>query len=157
MHETRKLVEGRPVGSGSLVMSISTVNDSIFFFINVAWAAILTWAIKAETKRRACRKPVTATAPPLIIDWPLAWRGGEKPLHYSSSCGNLYLPDIHHILLVTFNSSAVSTFVCWSKARGGHAGRPRENGITVNWQSGSGSNFTNISCHTDQLDYSFHF
>lgn len=32
MHETRKLVEGRPVGSGSLVMSISTVNGSIFFF-----------------------------------------------------------------------------------------------------------------------------
>lgn len=32
MHKTRKLVEGRPVGSGSLVMSISTVNDSIFFF-----------------------------------------------------------------------------------------------------------------------------
>lgn len=32
MHETRKLVEGRPVGSGRLVMSISTVNDSIFFF-----------------------------------------------------------------------------------------------------------------------------
>lgn len=45
-----------------------------FFFYFRAWAAILTWAIKAETNRQGCRKPATAAAPPLIIDWPLARR-----------------------------------------------------------------------------------
>lgn len=54
--------------------SLNKFRLTSFFFFPWTWAAILTWAIKAETKRRGCRKLATATAPPLIIDWPLARR-----------------------------------------------------------------------------------
>lgn len=69
-----------------------TARSSVSVFSRPAWAAILTWAIKAETNRRGSRKPLTATAPPLIIDWPFGWAAKGKKLHYSSSGGNLYFP-----------------------------------------------------------------
>lgn len=47
-------------------------------FSRLAWAAILTWAIKAETNRHGSRKPLTATAPPLIIDWPFGLAAKRK-------------------------------------------------------------------------------